>query len=125
MIDNITRVFIRLMSMVKFMMWLGSCLKKEEEVCLIETKDVQGNMSMLSILEILHQKHLDLRLPTRLALLSCDDLPSLEEVEISGGHIMHVAQLMQGGTNLEFKMLVTGRIHLFAMALIVGDFMSQ
>ena len=53
-------------------------------------------MSKLSIWEILHQKHPDPRLPSRSAQLSCDDLPSFEEVEISSGHIMHVACSMQG-----------------------------
>lgn len=64
---------------------------------LIETKEVQGNMSKLSVREILYQKHPDPPLPSRLALLSCDDLPSFEEVEISSGHIMDVARLIQGG----------------------------
>ena len=64
---------------------------------MIETKDIRGNMSKLSVCEILHQKHPDPQLPSRSALLSCDNLPSFEEVEISSGHIMHVAHSMQGG----------------------------
>ena len=71
----------------------GSVLQPSD---LIETKDVWGNMSKLSVWEILHQKHPDPRLPSRSALLSCDNLPSFEEVEISSCHIMHVARLMQG-----------------------------
>ena len=72
----------------------GSVLQPSD---LIETRDVRGNMSKLSIWKILHQKHPDTRLPSRSALLSCYDLPSFEELEISSCHIMHVSCLMQGG----------------------------
>ena len=74
----------------------GSVLQPSD---LIETKDVWGNMSKLFVWEILHQKIPDPQLPSRSALLSCDDLPSFEEVEISSCHIMHVACSMQGGAS--------------------------
>ena len=73
----------------------GSVLQPSD---LIETKNVRGNMSKLSVLKILHQKHPNPRLPSRSAPFSCDDLPSFEEVEISSCHIMHVARSMQGGS---------------------------
>ena len=99
---HIVRMFTRVMLNGRVraaVRWLsekrrGSVLQPSD---LIETKDVRGNMSKLSVWEILNQKHPDPRLPSRLALLNCDDLPSFEEVEISSGHIIHVAHLMQGG----------------------------
>ena len=42
-------------------------------------------------------KHPDPKIPPKSALLICDDLPSLEDVEVTGGQVLYVARLIRGG----------------------------
>ena len=50
-----------------------------------------------SVYELLNRKHPDPQVLLKSAFLSCDELPQFEDVEVSGGHIMHVARSIQGG----------------------------
>ena len=53
----------------------------------------------LSVHEVLNRKHPDPQVPPKSAFLSWYELPKLEDVEVSSGQIMHVAQSIQGGAD--------------------------
>ena len=49
------------------------------------------------VIDVLHKKHPDPRIPPKSALLVSEQLPMLEDVEITGAHILKVARTIQGG----------------------------
>ena len=48
------------------------------------------------VFDALRKKHPDPVTPPSSMLIECDDLPCLEEVEVTSGHILHVAKSIQG-----------------------------
>ena len=99
---HIVKVFTRLMLQGKVraaVRWLsergrGKVLHPSE---LVEVKDKHGKVLQSSVWDVLCQKHPDPKIPLKSALLSCDDLPSLEDVEVTGGQVLYVARLIRGG----------------------------
>ena len=63
---------------------------------LVETTNEHGNLSKSSVYEVLNRKHPDSQFPPKSAFLRCDELPRVEDVEVSGSYIMCVAQSIQG-----------------------------
>ena len=64
------------------------------------TDSVKGSHeddASVTVMDILRQKHPDARPPKASSLVACDVLPLLEDVEITGSHILFVAHRVQGG----------------------------
>ena len=100
---NITKVFITtLMIQGKVraaVRWLseksrGRVLHPAE---LVEVREKHGDVTQLSVCEVLVQKHPNSKISPKTALLMCDDLPSFENVEVTGVQVLCVATLIQGG----------------------------
>ena len=53
--------------------------------------------SAATVLDVLHQRHPAPSPPTLSSLLRCDNLPLLEDVELTGSHILYLARTIQGG----------------------------
>ena len=51
----------------------------------------------LTVMDVLHQKHPAPLAPVPAALLSCDPLPQLEDVEVTGSHVLLATHCIQGG----------------------------
>ena len=56
----------------------------------------EDNISV-TVMDILHQKHPAAQTPKASALVMCDTLPLLEDVEITDSHILLVVHCVQGG----------------------------
>ena len=88
---HVVRVFTRLMlkgNVRAAVRWVSEkargVLKPTD---LIDVKKVNGESVKMTVFEALQQKHPDPVVPPKLALLPCANLPNLEEVEITGGHV--------------------------------------
>ena len=96
---HLIRVFMRLMLQGKVraaVRWLSERARGVlHPTDMVDMKNSSGNKS--SVLDILRQKHPDPVIPPKSALISCTELPKQEDVEITGGHILRVARLIQGG----------------------------
>ena len=51
----------------------------------------------LTVMDVLHQKHPAPLVPVSTALPSCDPLPQLEDVEVTGSHVLLAVHRIQGG----------------------------
>ena len=92
---------------------------------LMPTESVEGSHegdASVTVMDILHQKHPDLRPPKASSLAACDVLPLLEDVETTGLHILFVAHHVQGVLGLEAVMLATGGMFYFVLVAIVQDY---
>ena len=58
---------------------------------------IDSQEKSVSVIEALKMKHPSPMLPHSSALLAPDHLPELEDIDITGGHIHHVANWIQGG----------------------------
>ena len=99
--SHVVRVFTRLMlkgNVRAAVRWVSEksrgVLKPTD---LLDVKKPNGESVKMSVFEVLQQKHPDPVIPSKLALLPCTDLPKLEEVEITGGHVLRIARSIQGG----------------------------
>ena len=64
---------------------------------MVPTKNKEGSVVQTPVIDVLHKKHPDPRIPPKSALLVSEQLPMLEDVEITGAHILKVARTIQGG----------------------------
>ena len=96
-----TKVFTRLMLLGKVkaaVRWVsdktrGKVLQPDESVLF---KHQDGSVSNAPVLDLLQKKHPESQVPPISALLSCDNLPAFEDVEVTGNVIQKVASLIQG-----------------------------
>ena len=98
--SHTTKVFTRLMLLEKVkadVRWLsdntrGKVLQPDESVLF---KHQDGSVSNAPVLDLLQKKHPESQVPPISALLSCDNLPAFEDVEVTGNVIQKVASLIQ------------------------------
>ena len=64
---------------------------------LTEIKNKKGSMRRISVVEALHLKHPNPQNPSRTSLVERDELPFLDDIEITSNHILHIAGKIQGG----------------------------
>ena len=99
--SHVVRVFTRLMLKGKVRAAVRWVSEKARGVLkptdLLDMKKAGGESVKMTVLEALQQKHPNPVIPSKLALLPCTELPRFEEVEITGGHVLRIAQLIQGG----------------------------
>ena len=80
--------------------------------------------SAATVLDVLHQKHPAPSPPTPSSLLRCDNLPLLEDVELTGSHILYSARTIQGGAGPGGAMRATGVMLCYAMVPTVPGFVT-
>ena len=127
--SHVVRVFTRLMLKGNVRAAVRWVSKKARGVLkptdLLDVKKSNGESVKMTVFEVLQQKHPDPVIPPKLALLPCAELPKLEEVEITGGHVLRVARSIQGGGQaLVDVMRVIGRTRCSAMEPIVSGCVS-
>ena len=100
-VSHLTTIFTRLMFQGKVrsaVRWLseygkGSALQLNDT---IDLKGEDGTVVQSSVLDALHSKHPPPVVPPKSALLDSDVLPPFEDVEITGGLINKIANMIQG-----------------------------
>ena len=97
--EHIVKVFTRLMLLGKVkaaVRWVTNRVKGE----VLKPSDViAGNEDRngLTVMDVLRSKHPNSCVPTKNTLIKCDNLPYLEELEITSNHVEIVARKIQGG----------------------------
>ena len=71
----------------------GKVLLQPDE--LVTFKHQDGSVSSAPVPDLLQKKHPESQVPPFSALLSCDNLPAFEDVEVTGNVIQKVASLIQ------------------------------
>ena len=84
-------------------------------------KNKDGRAMKVTIMEALHLKHLNPQNPPKTSLVECDEVPLLENFEISSNHIFHVAGKIQGSAGPGGLDVLTGRILYFTTEHTVKD----
>lgn len=84
----------------------GSVLQPDDNIKILDN----GQEKLINVIEALKMKHPSPRLPHSLALLPPDNLPALEDLDITGGHVHHVAHRIQGSAGLVDATHLTGKI---------------
>lgn len=77
---------------------------------------------LVTVIDVLHQKHPAPLAPAPAALMFCDSLPQFEDVEVTRSHVLFVAHYVQGGVALVDVMPLTGRMPFCTMAHTVPAF---
>jgi hypothetical protein len=100
--DHIVSVFTRLMLQGRVkaaVRWL--CEKSSSHVLkpsdMVEVKTNEGNLTNVSVLEVLRNKHPDPQVPSSKFFLQQDTLPAFSDLDVTGAHIHFIASRIQGG----------------------------
>jgi len=94
--ESVIHVFTKLMLLGKVKAAVRWATDRMRGVVLSPLDLINGS-DATTVMDVLRQKHPAPCPPTPSSLLKCDPLPQLEDVEITGSHILYSAHKVQGG----------------------------
>ena len=96
--EHVERVFNRLMLLGRVRAAMRFLLDRGNGGVLDSESEAYSKQGALgkTVFEVLQDKHPEQRAPDRSAFLSCDELPPLEQVDVTSSHIEHVARSLRG-----------------------------